>query len=93
MLILFAVPSYWPSQDGVANITGYLAEGLVKRGHEVLILTSAGNGGLQELPDKEEHNNVKIERMRIYVRWPLRLKGRDKESTKKIGRASCRERV
>lgn len=83
MRILFAVPSYWPSQDGVANITGYLAEGLAKRGHEVLIFTSAGNGGLQILPYREEHAGVRIERMRVYVRWPLKLKGRDKESTRR----------
>ena len=51
MRVFFAVPSYWPSQDGVANITGYLVEGLASRGHEVLVFTSAGNGGLQELPD------------------------------------------
>lgn len=81
MRIMFAVPSYWPSQDGVANITGYLAEGLAKRGHEVLIFTSAGNGGLQKLPHKEMHEGVAIERMRVYVRWPLKLKGRDEEST------------
>ncbi len=81
MRIMFAVPSYWPSQDGVANITGYLAEGLAKRGHEIRIVTSAGNGGLQELPKEERHKGVSIERMRIYVQWPARLKGRDTEST------------
>ena len=82
MKIMFAVPSYWPSQDGVANITGYLAEGLASRGHEVLCFTSAGDGGLQKLPEAESHNGVLIERMRVYVRWPLKLKGRDKVSTK-----------
>lgn len=82
MKIMFAVPSYWPSQDGVANITGYLAEGLAGRGHEVLCFTSAGNGGLQELPETEKHNGVMIERMRVYVRWPFRLKGRDAKSTR-----------
>lgn len=81
MKIMFAVGSYWPSQDGVANITEYLAEGLAKRGHDVLAFTSAGKGGLQELPARESHKGVKIERMRVYVQWPLKLKGRDKEST------------
>lgn len=84
MRILFSVPSYWPSQDGVANITRYLAEGLAARGHEILIFTSAGNGGLQELPDKEEHEGVMIERMRVYVQWPLKLKGRDSSSTQQV---------
>lgn len=83
MKIMIAVPSYWPSQDGVACITGYLAEGLAKRGHEVLIYTSTGNGGLQILPELECHEGVSIERTRVYVRWPLRLKGRDNRSSRK----------
>ena len=73
MRVFIAVPSYWPSQDGVANITGYLAEGLARRGHEILVFTSAGNGGLQELPYQERHEGVLIERMRVFVRWPLIL--------------------
>ncbi len=83
MRVMFAVPSYWPSQDGVANITGYLAEGLAELGHEILVYTSSGNGGLQELPEREVHKNVSIERIRVYVRWPLCLRGRDSESTAK----------
>ena len=82
MRVFIAVPSYWPSQDGVANITGYLAEGLARRGHEILVFTSAGNGGLQELPYQERHEGVLIERMRVFVRWPLVLRGRDRKSTK-----------
>ncbi len=81
MKIMFAVPCYWPSQDGVTQITKYLAEGLAQRGHEVLVYTSTGNGGLQVLPEKEEHGGVRIERTRVYVRWPMKLKGRDKNST------------
>lgn len=81
MKIMFAVPSYWPSQDGVASITKYLAEGLAERKHEVLVYTSAGNGGLQVLPEQEHHGGAAIERIRVYVRWPLRLKGRDADST------------
>ena len=53
MKVMFAVPSFWPSQDGVANITGYLARGLAERGHEILIFTSAGKSGLQVLPESE----------------------------------------
>lgn len=86
MRVFIAVPSYWPSQDGVANITGYLAEGLARRGHEVLVFTSAGNGGLQELPYQERHAGVLIERMRVFVRWPLILRGRDRKSTKRFYR-------
>lgn len=83
MKIMFAVPSYWPSQDGVAHITEYLAEGLADRGNEVLIYTSAGNGGLQILPENESHAGVQIERTRVYVNWPLKMEGRDETSTKK----------
>lgn len=82
MRIMIASPSYWPSQDGVTIITSYLAEGLAARGHEIFVLTSAGNGGLQNLPYNEEHKGVDIKRMRIYTRWPIKIKGRDKDSSK-----------
>lgn len=81
MKIMFVVPSYWPSQDGVANITGYLAEGLASRGHDIVILTSAGNGGLQKLPEQEKHAGVSIVRMRVQIHWPFVMKGRDAKST------------
>lgn len=83
MRIMFAVPCYWPSQDGVTHITKYLAEGLAAKGHEVLVFTSTGRGGLQELPKTELHAGVQIERMRVYVRWPLKIQGRDAESNAK----------
>ncbi|MCM1233098.1 MAG: glycosyltransferase family 4 protein [Ruminococcus flavefaciens] len=83
MRIMFAVPCYWPSQDGVTIITSYLAQGLAAKGHDVLVVTSAGNGGLQELPEEAEHEGVRITRMRIYTRWPLVIRGRDRKSTKK----------
>lgn len=80
MKVMFAVPSFWPSQDGVANITGYLARGLAERGHEILIFTSAGKSGLQVLPESETYQGMRIERMRVETRWPLKLKGRDEKS-------------
>ena len=83
MKIMFAVPCYWPSQDGVTHITRYLAEGLAAKGHEILVFTSTGNGGLQELPVSEVYQGVQIERMRVYVRWPLRIRGRNAESSAK----------
>lgn len=83
MRIMFAVPCYWPSQDGVTIITSYLAQGLAAKGHKVFVLTGAGNGGLQELPEKESHAGVEITRMRIYTRWPLEIRGRDEKSTGK----------
>lgn len=81
MRVMIAVPSYWPSQDGVTNITSYLAEGLAAKGHDVFVLTSAGKGGLQELPEQETHKGVAITRMRIHTLWPISIKGRDERST------------
>lgn len=91
MRIMFAVPCYWPSQDGVTIITSYLAGGLAAKGHDVFVLTSAGNGGLQELPEEDVHEGVTITRMRIHTRWPLYIKGRDKKSTKTVYRNAVKD--
>ena len=80
MKIMFAVGSYCPSQDGVAMITKYLVEGLKKKGHDVFVFTSAGDGGRQILPKEEVINDVPVKRMRVFVRWPMKLKGIDEES-------------
>lgn len=91
MRIMFAAASYWPSQDGVTIVTDYLAQGLAVRGHTVGVITGVRNGGLEELPEEEEHEGVTIARMRIYTRWPLKIKGRDKKSTKKAYRQHIKE--
>ena len=91
MRIMFAVPCYWPSQDGVTIITSYLAEGLAAKGHEVFVLTSAGDGGRQSLPEEDNHAGVKIRRMRVHTRWPLFIKGRDKKSTKAVYRRAVKD--
>lgn len=80
MKIMFAVATYWPFQDGVAHVTKYLAEGLAKKGHKILVYTSTGNQNRLDIPLKEEHNGVEIERIRVFIRWPIRLKGLDSES-------------
>lgn len=77
---MFAVATYFPSQDGVANITKYLAEGLAGRGHEVYVLTSENSLQNENFVATETYNNVYIERMRVLVRWPLKIKGLDKKS-------------
>lgn len=91
MRIMFAVPCYWPSQDGVTIITSYLAGGLAAKGHDVFVLTSAGNGGLQVLSEEDSHDGVKIRRMRVHTRWPLFIKGRDKKSTKAVYRKAVQD--
>lgn len=83
MKIMFAVATYWPAQDGVSQVTQYLASGLAARKHEVFVLTGTGNGGLEPLPKKEVYRGVQIERMNVFVRWPLLLRGRDRESSPK----------
>lgn len=91
MRIMFAVPCYWPSQDGVTIITSYLAEGLAEKGHEVFVLTSAGDGGRQILPEEDNHAGVKIRRMRVHTRWPLFIRGRDQKSTKAVYRKAVKD--
>ncbi len=81
MKIMFAVATYWPSLDGVAVITKYLAEGLAKKGHEVLVFTSERNDEPERLKAAEVYNGVQIERMRVFVRWPVKIKGKDENST------------
>lgn len=60
MRLMFLVGSYWPAQDGVSQVTQYLAEGLAKK-HEVLVLAQRK----PTMIEKEEHQEVNIER--IYV--------------------------
>lgn len=91
MKIMFAVASYWPSQDGVANITKYLAEGLAAHGNKVLVYTGSGNGGTLDLPEKEMNAGVDIERIRVFVRWPLKIKACDERSSRECYLARIRE--
>lgn len=81
MRIMFAVATYWPFQDGVSQVTQYLAEGLAARGHEVLVYTGMGNPKAQNLARREVHRDVEIARINVFVRWPLIIRGRDGEST------------
>ena len=39
MKLLFTVNTYIPKRDGVQFVTKYLAEGLVKKGHSVDLIT------------------------------------------------------
>lgn len=58
MKILFLTISYWPSQDGVSQVMQYLAEGLAKK-HEVRVVA-----GLSTFSRREEHNHVRIDRIK-----------------------------
>lgn len=58
MKIMIAVKSYYPANNGIQNVTQYIAEG-IKKDNEILILTN-----LEEGMDREdEHNGIQIERI------------------------------
>lgn len=66
MNILFTVYTYYPLKDGVQAVTEYLAEGLVKKGHKVTVITPRFGG-----KEKEEYNGVFIERIDIWTKHSL----------------------
>lgn len=74
MNVLFTVSTYYPKKDGVQNVTGYLAEGLAKRGHNVTVITS--NKDVEK--EFEEHNGVKIIRVDLYTKFGLYLGNKKK---------------
>lgn len=70
MKIMFLTISYWPSQDGVSQVTQYLAEGLAKK-HEVRVVAS-----LSSFNRGEVHENVQIDRVRARRnRYTSRIQG------------------
>lgn len=77
MNVLFTVNTYYPLKDGVQLVTGYLAEGLADRGHNVTVVTTK-NG----FADEEIHNGVKILRVDLHTKH-TRYYG-DKEYYKKL---------
>lgn len=79
MKIMFLVGSYWPSQDGVAHVTRYLAEGLAKK-HEVCLLTSYG----KSVEKHERFNSVDIERIDARRRHSCKVTGDKADVLKKI---------
>lgn len=81
MKIIFVVDTYYPRQDGVQAVTQYLAEGLAKKKHEVLILTSLKEG----LQSREVHNNVSIERYMVNRNpYTLKFVGERKQISRKM---------
>ena len=62
MNIIFTVATCYPKTDGVQLVTQYQAEGLVKRGHTVTVITSK----LKGIPEYEVHNGVQILRVDAY---------------------------
>ena len=58
MKIVFTTFTYYPNKDGVQMVTQYMAEGLVKLGHEVTVVTHMRENLVRE----EEYKGVKIVR-------------------------------
>ena len=52
MRIIFAVHTYYPAHNGVQAITQYMAEGLAKLHHEIMVISEKKNGFVEQ----EEHN-------------------------------------
>ncbi|MBS6677514.1 MAG: glycosyltransferase family 4 protein [Clostridiales bacterium] len=59
MKVVFTVATYYPKTDGVQFVTKYQAEGLVKKGFEVVVITSRIDG----VPIEEKVNGVLIKRV------------------------------
>ena len=60
MKIVFAVHTYYPERNGVQAVTQYLAEGLARRQHDVLVITEK-----KELRDEEFAGGVLIKRISV----------------------------
>lgn len=67
MDILITSGSYYPRKDGVSIVTQYQAEGLVRMGHKVTVITGEQN----KTKETETHNHVKIIRIRAFAEWML----------------------
>jgi len=62
MKIIHIHHHYWPVIGGLENVVKALAEGMVKLGHEVHVITS--NYGTTNKPSEEEINGVHVHRIR-----------------------------
>ena len=82
MKIVITTATYYPKTDGVQQVTQYQAEGLAKKGHEVIVITSEEEG----LKEYEIYNNVEIYRINAhnFYYWH---KGNKKEFQKAKDRA------
>jgi glycosyltransferase involved in cell wall biosynthesis len=74
MKIIFTVSTYYPLTDGVQTVTEYEAEGLVKLGHDVTVVTEKHAG----LPSDEMHNGVHIIRVDVSTKHTFFI-GKKKE--------------
>lgn len=81
MKIIFTVNTYYPLKDGVQFVTQYLAEGLAKKGHNVIVITSSIT--CDNAPEHEFYNGVEIYRVKAAVKHTFNI-GEKKEVKKLI---------
>jgi glycosyltransferase involved in cell wall biosynthesis len=63
--ILLALTYYWPHRTGLTRYVQYLAEEMVRRGHQVTVLTSQF---ISSLPRDQMLNGVRVVRLRSVAR-------------------------
>lgn len=83
--ILFTVASYYPQKSGVPVVTGYLAEGLSKKGYDVHVVTKEIEG----CKKYELHKGVHVHRFNIKYSAFKRTIGDVKEYISFIIDAAC----
>lgn len=71
MKIFFISENYFPNVSGVPVVVRYLAEGLVKKGHEVHVLTTR----FEDCPNYEQVGGVCVHRFDIYKNFWHQAKG------------------
>lgn len=69
MKVIITSSTYYPLTDGVQSVTQYQAEGLVKLGHDVTVITTKYDG----LEENEVHNGVKIVRVNVRTRHAIHI--------------------
>lgn len=67
MKILITVGTFFPRMDGVQAVTEYLALGLIKKGHQVTIVTSSVPGE----PNTDTYKGIDIIRLDVYTKYAL----------------------
>lgn len=75
MNFVITVHTYWPRKDGVQYVTQYLAEGLVKNGHQVTVITSQSQ---KKQVISEIHNGVLIMRPFLKTHYSIFVSGKNK---------------
>ncbi len=76
MKIIITVHTYWPHNNGVQFVTQYLAEGLVKKGHEVLVITNLKQQ--ENLSENEAINGVNVRRVKAYTKHTIHYGDKEK---------------